>query len=74
MGVVAREVKKLAVGLLWKDRTGADLKAVLDAPSSVEVSLSGCRIGKAISYYLYSAMLLRSVLWRNAVPLGEVFV
>lgn len=48
-GVVDRDVKKFAAGLLlWNDRTGADLKAVFEAPTSAEVSFRGCRIVKAM--------------------------
>lgn len=48
-GVVDRDVKKFAAGLLlWNDRTGADLKAVFEAPTSTDVSLNGCRTVNAI--------------------------
>jgi len=47
-GVVVLDVKKLMVGRLWNDRTGADLKADFEATARVEVSLNGCRIVKAI--------------------------
>jgi hypothetical protein len=47
--VVALEVKKLLIGLLlWKARTGADLKADFETTEMVEVSLKGCRSVKAI--------------------------
>lgn len=49
MGVVVRDVKKFAAGLeLWNDRTGADLKAVFEAPARADVILNGCRIVNAI--------------------------
>jgi hypothetical protein len=47
-GVVVREVKKLAAGLLWNDRIVGDLKADFEATAMVEVSLNDCRIVKAI--------------------------
>lgn len=56
VGVVVRYVKNFAAGLLlWNCRTGADLKAVLEAPSSAEESFIGCRIVNAI---LLCCMLL----------------
>jgi len=49
VGAVVRDVKKFAAGLeLWNDRMGADLNAVFEAPTRVEVSLNGCRIANAI--------------------------
>lgn len=49
VGVVVRYVKNFAAGLLlWNCRTGADLNACLDAPSSAEESFIGCRIVNAI--------------------------
>lgn len=44
----ARYVKKFVAGLLWNCRTGADLEAVLEAPTSAEESLIDCRIVKAM--------------------------
>lgn len=50
IGVVVLEVKKFAAGLVeWNDRIGVvDLKIDFEATPSVEVSLNGCRIEKAI--------------------------
>lgn len=43
------EVKKFEAGFeLWKARTGADLKADFDAPTSVVESRKGWRIVNAI--------------------------
>lgn len=48
--MAVRDEKKFFAGLLeWKDRTGADLKADLEAATTmVEPSLRGCRIVNAI--------------------------
>jgi hypothetical protein len=46
---VALEVKKFEAGFeLWKARTGADLKAVFEAPTSVAESRNGWRMENAI--------------------------
>jgi len=45
-GVVVREEKKFAAGLLWNDRIAGDLTTVFEAPARAEVSLNACRIVK----------------------------
>jgi len=47
-GVLVRDVKKLAAGLLWNVRIAGDLKAVFEDPARIVVSLNGWRIEKAI--------------------------
>ena len=47
-GVVVREEKKFAAGLLWNDRVAGDLTAAFEAPARAEVSLNVCRIVNAM--------------------------
>ena len=48
-GAVVLDVKKFVAGfVLWKARTGADLKADFEATTKVELSLKGWRIANAI--------------------------
>lgn len=49
MGLVVCDEKKVDAGLLlWKDRSGADLKALFDATAIVVPSRNGCRNVKDI--------------------------
>jgi hypothetical protein len=71
-GVVVRDVKKLVAGLLWNDRIAGDLKADFEATASVELSLNGCRIVKAIfRWYLQISINLEEDAEEDCICKGE---